>query len=109
MPKLLKRTLIALFLILLSPFIFIGVMALSNGRVGVSSDFRTSAILASPPAPLSAPLTLKVVTFNIQDLALVSDERPRRDGGAVGPGARQGRGDDRRGRPRRVGGCRSRP
>ncbi len=60
------------------PFVFVGVMLLSNGRVGVGEDLSASALLATPPAPLSAPITLKVATFNIHDLYLVSADRPLR-------------------------------
>ena len=78
MPKWLKILALVFLFLLLSPFVFVGVMALFNGRVGTETDFSASPALASPPARITAPLTLKVVTFNIQDLALVSTERPRR-------------------------------
>jgi endonuclease/exonuclease/phosphatase family metal-dependent hydrolase len=78
MPKFLKITLLFLGFLLLSPVVAICVLALFNGRVGITTDFSSSALLTSPPAPLSEALTLKVVTFNIQDLAWVSEERPRR-------------------------------
>ncbi len=49
-----------------------------NSRVGVGDDLAGSALLATPPAPLSAPVTLKVATFNIHDLYLASEDRPLR-------------------------------
>jgi sphingomyelin phosphodiesterase 2 len=55
-----------------------GLLWLLNGRAGVNEDLAASALLATPPAPLSAPVTLKVVTFNIHDLYLASTDRPQR-------------------------------
>ena len=78
MPKFLKVTLLILGFLLLSPILLLCVVALFNGRIGIATDFSESAMHASPPAPLTDSLTLKVITFNIQDLALVSEERPRR-------------------------------
>ena len=78
MQKWLKRILVLFMLVLASPFILLGVAALFNGRVGIETDFSKSPALATPPPPFSKPLTLKVVTFNIQDLGFVSEERPRR-------------------------------
>lgn len=78
MSRWLKFVLVAIVLILLSPFAILGVTALFNGRVGTATDYSDSPALATPPAPLAEPLTLKVVTFNIQDLGIVSEERPRR-------------------------------
>lgn len=47
--------------------------------VGVETDYQgKSALLKSPPAPLAAPVTLKVVTFNIQDTWVVGRNRPER-------------------------------
>lgn len=56
----------------------IGLQLLMNSRVGVSEDLAASALLATPPALLSAPVTLKVATFNIHDLYLASTDRPLR-------------------------------
>jgi len=79
MSKWLKITLLAIvLLLLLSPLLVLGVAALFNGRVGVETDYGGSPALASPPAPLAEALTLKVVTFNIQDLYFVSGDRPQR-------------------------------
>lgn len=56
----------------------VGILYLRNAYVGVETDFSHSAFLAEPPAPLSQPLTLKIVTFNIQDLHIVGRNRPAR-------------------------------
>lgn len=55
-----------------------GLLIAMNGRTGVTEDLASSALLASPPAPLSAPVTLKVATFNIQDLYIKGQDRPLR-------------------------------
>lgn len=55
-----------------------GMLIFSNGRVGVSDDLASSALLKTPSAPLSGPVTLKVATFNIHDLYVVSTDRPQR-------------------------------
>ena len=68
----------AAVLCVLLPVVAVGVLLLSNGRVGVGEDLSASALLATPPAPLTAPVTLKVATFNIQDLYLVGKDRPLR-------------------------------
>lgn len=65
-------------LVLASPIAVLCVLALFNGRVGVPVDFAESAARADPPAPLAEPVTLKVVTFNIQDLYLRGRDRPLR-------------------------------
>lgn len=44
------------------------VCSLLNFRTPSPTDIGSSAHLAEPPAPLSGPITLKVVTFNIWDL-----------------------------------------
>lgn len=80
-----KKILIALGILAASPFLLVvGVMLFAfvlsfwNGYVGVSVDFAKSPLLASPPAPLTKPLTLKIVTFNIQDTWVVGSNRPER-------------------------------
>jgi sphingomyelin phosphodiesterase 2 len=49
-----------------------------NARTPSETDFSKSAQLAKPPAPLAKEVTLKIVTFNIHDLYLISRERPER-------------------------------
>ncbi len=78
MSKWLKILITVIVVIALSPILFLCVMALFNGRVGVATEFSASPTLAAPPAPFKDTQTLKVVTFNIQDIAWVSEERPRR-------------------------------
>lgn len=78
MPKWLKILLAIPLLLVALPIIALVVLAQFNDQIGVETDYSASAGLAEQPAPLTAPLTLKVVTYNIQDLPLVSEERPRR-------------------------------
>jgi endonuclease/exonuclease/phosphatase family metal-dependent hydrolase len=53
-------------------------VAARNGRVGVPGEFADSPLLKNPPARLTVPVTLKVVTFNIQALWVVGKNRPAR-------------------------------
>lgn len=73
--SLLKRGAIALAALLLSALV---ALYLLNGRMGIGGDLANSAALAGSPAALKSPLTLKVATFNIQDLYLASGDRPLR-------------------------------
>lgn len=76
-----KRTKIVwviLGLLLISPLLVVGVLALCNGRVGIPTDFSDSPRLANPPPAWTTSATLKVATFNIQDLYLVGKDRPLR-------------------------------
>lgn len=57
---------------------FFGTCGLLNLRTPAATDIAKSPQLISPPAPLKAPVTLKVVTFNIWDLFPVSTHRPER-------------------------------
>ncbi|HPO11977.1 MAG TPA: endonuclease/exonuclease/phosphatase family protein [Candidatus Hydrogenedentes bacterium] len=59
-------------------FIFMIIMAPGNSRVEAPTDFSKSALRANPPAPLPRPVTLKIVTFNIQDTWVVGFNRPER-------------------------------
>jgi sphingomyelin phosphodiesterase 2 len=47
-------------------------------KVGVDTDFSKSALLKNPPPKRTTPVTLKIVTFNIQALWLVGQNRPER-------------------------------
>jgi endonuclease/exonuclease/phosphatase family metal-dependent hydrolase len=69
---------VLIFFILLG--LLVGTMAIFvNPRVGVVDDFNASALRKLPPKPLAAPLTLKVATFNIQDMYLIGAQpRPER-------------------------------
>jgi sphingomyelin phosphodiesterase 2 len=53
-------------------------MALRNGRIGADTDFQSSALLQHPPEALTKEITLKLVTFNIQDTWVVGQDRPER-------------------------------
>jgi len=46
--------------------------------VGIETDFSKSVYPPNMPAPLAAPATLKIATFNIQDLWVVGRDRPAR-------------------------------
>jgi len=65
-------------LLLALPAVVLCVFALFNSRVGVETDFSASPLLATAPGPLAAPITLKVATFNIQDLYVASEDRSLR-------------------------------
>jgi endonuclease/exonuclease/phosphatase family metal-dependent hydrolase len=69
---------IVLVLLMLSPFLVVGGAALFNSRTGADTTYANSALLADPPPPLTEALTIRVVTFNIQDLMIVGAHRPER-------------------------------
>ncbi len=77
-----KMVLVAFILVfLVVPLLFMAFvygMYVRNDYVGVETDFSASAYLDAPPAPFNEPLTLKIVTFNIQDLWVVGRNRPAR-------------------------------
>ncbi len=80
-----KKWLIGCGLILSIPVLLVAglfvamlIMAPGNSRVDSPTDFSKSALRASPPAPLARPITLKIVTFNIQDTWVVGFNRPER-------------------------------
>ncbi len=66
-----------LFLLVAAMLFAVGVKHF-NGRVGVETDYATSPLLAEKPVPWTKPVTLKFVTFNIQDLWVVGRHRPER-------------------------------
>lgn len=49
-----------------------------NPRVQAEQDLALSSLLSGPPPPLAAPMTLKVVTYNIADAYLFTGNRPER-------------------------------
>jgi sphingomyelin phosphodiesterase 2 len=49
-----------------------------NPRTGADTAVELSALLQAPPEPLSEPATLKLVTFNVQNLYFVGRNRPAR-------------------------------
>ncbi len=79
MKKLLLVSVLVVFVVLpLALLILVGALLVANRRVGVETDFSESMYLAEPPAPFAEPLTLKIITFNIQDLWVVGKDRPAR-------------------------------
>lgn len=60
------------------PLVILSAAAPFNAWTPSETDLSKSALLAAPPAPVQAPLTLKIVTFNIQDLFVVGRDRPAR-------------------------------
>lgn len=60
------------------PLVFLSVAAPFNARTIAEADLSKSVLLAKPPAPLQEATTLKIVTFNIQDLIVVGMDRPER-------------------------------
>ena len=58
--------------------VLVGTLYFRNDYVGVETDFSASVHLIESPAPFTEPVTLKVVTFNIQDLYIVGRNRPAR-------------------------------
>ncbi len=73
-----KKIGVVLALVLLFPVVFIFGAVLLNGRTQSDTHFQRSAMLAAPPKPLRESVTLKVVTFNVQDLIPVGKNRPER-------------------------------
>lgn len=51
---------------------------LVNPRTPSNTDISSSQVLIDPPAALDEPLVLKLVTFNIQSLWIVGQNRPAR-------------------------------
>lgn len=49
-----------------------------NPRIGTPTDYESSLFLKTPSPPLSEPITLKIVTFNIADAYLFTTNRPER-------------------------------
>lgn len=70
------------FLCILAILALIGLIGYTatfiNGRIGVQAAYSTSHLLANPPERLKEPVDLKIVTFNIQDLYIVGQNRPER-------------------------------
>ncbi len=52
--------------------------ALGNGRVDAPVDYRASALLSTPAGPLPAPVTLRVVTWNIANAYGFTNNRRER-------------------------------
>lgn len=82
MKRILLKVLAYILLALVLPWVlfagFICTMALFNYRVGVSGDFASSPLRADPPVPMSSPMVLRLVTFNIADAYGFTTNRPER-------------------------------
>ncbi|MBI2425043.1 MAG: endonuclease/exonuclease/phosphatase family protein [Candidatus Hydrogenedentes bacterium] len=78
----LKKIVIALAVLVFAPPLavvgYIVILSFFNGHIGVATDYTNSPMLQSPPPVLTAPVTLKLVTFNIQDTPVVGKDRPDR-------------------------------
>jgi len=65
--------------LLIVPLLIItGIALYYMNYVGVETDLGMSALLADPPQPIVEPITIKVVTYNIQALWVVGMNRPAR-------------------------------
>ena len=76
-----RRLLIALAIAVAIPaalFTFLYVNTFFNDYTGVPTDFSPSAALKEKPAAWTEPTTIKVVTFNIQDLLVVAKDHEDR-------------------------------
>jgi endonuclease/exonuclease/phosphatase family metal-dependent hydrolase len=60
-----RRVVRSLLLVALVPPVFVSLAALGNGRTAAPTNFRASPLLREAAPALAAPLTLRVVTFNI--------------------------------------------
>lgn len=59
-------------------FALAAAMIPGNAKVGVPTEFASSALLRDPPEAWGGPATLKVATFNIQDLPVVARNHENR-------------------------------
>jgi len=76
--KILKVVFIILAILIALPWAILFVARPFNARTPSEQDLSKSALLAKPPAPIAKELTLKIVTFNIQDMYLIGRNRPER-------------------------------
>lgn len=74
----LKAMLVLLVLVVAGLTSLVLFLYLKNGHIGIETDFGKSAFLKQETAPIAEPLTVKIVTFNIQDLFVVGRNRPAR-------------------------------
>lgn len=56
-------------------FALVALLYLRNGHIGTDTEFGRSTFLENRPAPLTGEITLKIITFNIQDLFIVGKDR----------------------------------
>ncbi len=69
---------LVLLVLLASAVAYVGWSAAHNDYVGVSTRFVDSPLRKNPPPRLAAPVTIKLVTFNIQATWIVGTNRPAR-------------------------------
>jgi endonuclease/exonuclease/phosphatase family metal-dependent hydrolase len=73
-----KIVILVIVIILVLPWIILLAASPFNARTPSPTDLSKSALMAAPPKPLAKEITLKVVTFNIHDMYLISRDRPER-------------------------------
>lgn len=77
-----RKLLRVVLVLILAPPVLIFALALlmvpGNRSVGVTGDPAASALRTTPPPAWTEPLTLKVLTFNIQDLLVVASNHENR-------------------------------
>ncbi len=78
MRKILATTFLIVVLVPLLLATYITFLYLQNDYIGVATDFSRSRYAKEVPPSLAAPFTIKIVTFNIQDLWVVGQNRPAR-------------------------------
>lgn len=77
--KLVLKVILVFLLLIVAGVSTLGLfLYFKNGHIGVETDYSASIFLKDKPAPLEEPLTLKIITFNIQDLFVVGRNRPAR-------------------------------
>lgn len=74
----LKSAVVTLLCIIVGLPLLVGFLYAKNGYVGVKADVSQSPDLKTKPAPWTQSLVCKIVTFNIQDLWVVGQNRPER-------------------------------
>lgn len=78
MKTVLKVILTSIIIVVLGVPALVFALYFRNGHVGTETAFAQSSFLKNAPEPLTEALTVKIVTFNIQDLWVVSANRPER-------------------------------
>lgn len=77
--KLILKTMVLFLFLIVAGVLALGLfLYFKNGHIGVETDYGASIFLKEKPVPLAEPLTVKIVTFNIQDLFVVGKNRPVR-------------------------------
>ncbi len=68
MKTVLKVILTSIIIVVLGVSALVFALYFRNGHVGTETAFAQSSFLKNAPEPLTEALTVKIVTFNIQDL-----------------------------------------